>query len=170
MSAEPDSRESWTSSADLTEWTFVLRKGLTFHDGSTCTANDVVATFEAILDAKDRSRRARTSARSRRSQPRTTPPSCSRSRRLCRPAGDVAYTNAKIVPAAVIKGGLEKLDRQAIGTGPFKLVSFEPERQIVVARNEAFYDKGPAYLDKIEVVVFPDVSAEASALIAGDTT
>ena len=45
MGAEPDLAESWANSADLTEWTFVLRKGLTFHDGSPCTAADVVATF-----------------------------------------------------------------------------------------------------------------------------
>ena len=47
MGAEPDLAESWTNSADLAEWTFVLRKGLTFHDGSPCMA-PMVATFEAI--------------------------------------------------------------------------------------------------------------------------
>ena len=52
MSAEPDLAASWSSSPDLLEWTFVLQKGVTFHDGSPCTANDVVATYEAILDPK----------------------------------------------------------------------------------------------------------------------
>lgn len=170
MSAEPDLAESWTNSPDLTEWSFVLRKGLTFHDGSACTAADVVATFEAILDAKTASPArqnvgpiAKVSAKDDTTVVFT----------LTAPFADLpvtlAYTNAKIVPAAVIKDGLAKLDRQAIGTGPFKLVSFEPERQIVVTRNDAYYDKARPYLDKVEVVIFPDVSAEASALIAGDT-
>ena len=52
MSVEPDLALSWTSSPDLLEWTFVLRKGVIFHDGSPFGANDVVATFEAILDPK----------------------------------------------------------------------------------------------------------------------
>lgn len=170
MSAEPDLAESWANSADLTEWTFALRKGLTFHDGSPCTAADVVATFEAILDAKTASparQNVGPIAKVAAKDDSTVVFS------LSAPFADLpvtlAYTNAKIVPAAVIKSGLDKLDRQAIGTGPFKLVSFEPERQIVVTRNDAYYDKARPYLDKVEVVVFPDVSAEASALIAGDT-
>lgn len=170
MSAEPDLAESWTNSADLTEWSFTLRKGLTFHDGSPCTAADVVATFEAILDAKTASPArqnvgpiAKVAAKDDATVVFT----------LSAPFADLpvtlAYTNAKIVPAAVVREGLAKLDRQAIGTGPFKLVSFEPERLIVVARNDAYYDKARPYLDKIEVVVYPDVSAEASALVSGDT-
>ncbi|MCP4560731.1 MAG: ABC transporter substrate-binding protein [Bosea sp.] len=170
MSAEPDLAESWTNSADLTEWTFALRKGLTFHDGSPCTAADVVATFEAILDAKTASPARQNVGPIAKV---TAKDDATVVFNLSAPFADLpvtlAYTNAKIVPAAVIKSGLEKLDRQAIGTGPFKLVSFEPERLIVVARNDAFYDKERPYLDKIEVVVYPDVSAEASALISGDT-
>ena len=170
MSAAPDLAESWSSSPDLTEWTFVLRKGLKFHDGSACTAVDVVASFEAILDPKTASPArqnvgpiAKVTARD----------DTTVAINLSAPFADLpvtlAYTNAKIVPAAVIKGGLERLSRQAVGTGPFKLVSFEPERLVVVARNESFYDPQRPYLDRVEVVVYPDTTAEGSALIAGDT-
>ncbi|RXT57421.1 ABC transporter substrate-binding protein [Bosea sp. Tri-44] len=170
MSAEPDLAESWTNSVDLTEWTFSLRKGLSFHDGSPCTAADVVATFEAILDAKTASpARQNVGPVSKVAAKDDTTVVFTLSAPFADLPVTLAYTNAKIVPAAVTKGGLEKLDRQAIGTGPFKLVSFEPERLIVVARNDAFYDKARPYLDRIEVVVYPDVSAEASALISGDT-
>lgn len=169
MAAEPDLAESWRSSADLTEWTFVLRAGLTFHDGSACTAADVVATFEAILDAATASpgRRnvgpiATVAAKDDRTVVFT----------LTGAYADLpvtlAYTNAKIVPAAVIKAGMNRLDREAVGTGPFRLVSFEPERLVVVERNPAFYDKGRPYLDRIEVVIYPDATSEGSALIAGD--
>ena len=170
MTAEPDLAASWSSSPDLLEWTFVLRRGLTFHDGSACNANDVVATFEAILDPKTASP----------ARQNVGPIAKVRARdndtvvfNLSAPFADfpvtLAYTNAKIVPAAVIKSGLARLDREAIGTGPFKLVSFEPERQIVVARNDAYYDKARPYLDRILIVVYPDSTAESSALISGDT-
>lgn len=43
--------ESYESSDDLTEWTFHLRQGVTFHDGSTLDANDVVTTYAVQWDA-----------------------------------------------------------------------------------------------------------------------
>ena len=170
MTVEPDLALSWTSSPDLLEWTFVLRKGVVFHDGSPCNANDVVASFEAILDPKTASP----------ARQNVGPISKVRAKdndavifTLSAPFADLpvtlAYTNARIIPAAVIKSGLARLDREAIGTGPFKLVSFEPERQVVVTRNDAYYDRSRPYLDRVQVVVYPDPTAEASALMAGDT-
>jgi peptide/nickel transport system substrate-binding protein len=170
MSAEGDLAQTWASSPDLTEWAFGLRRGVTFHDGSACTAADVVATFEAILDPK-------TASPARQNVGPVMKVTAQDSHRvvfkLSSPFADLpvtlAYTNAKIVPAAVIKAGLARLDREAIGTGPFRLVSYEPDRQVVVARNDAFYDKGRPHLDRIQIVVYPDSTAESSALIAGDT-
>lgn len=169
MAAVPDLAESWTSSPDLLEWTFKLRPGLVFHDGSPCTSADVVATFEAIMDAK-------TASPARQNVGPIEKVSATDATtvvfKLSAPYADLpvalAYTNAKIIPEPVIKAGLARLDREAVGTGPFKLVSFEPERQIVVERNPNFYDKARPYLDKVIVAVYPDPSAEVSALIAGD--
>ena len=170
MSVEPDLAASWTGSPDLMEWTFVLRKGVKFHDGSPMTAKDVVATFEAILDPKTASPALRNVGPIKKV---TAKDDLTVVFGLSAPYADLpvtlAYTNAKIVPAAVLKSGMAVLDRSAIGTGPFKLVSFEGDRKIVVARNEAYYDKARPYLDRIEIVVYPDSTAEGSALISGDT-
>lgn len=169
MSIEPDLAESWAANDGLTEWTFKLRKGVVFHGGSAFTARDVVATFKAILD----------------------PATASPGRNNVGPISDVvavddttvlfklsgpyadlpvamAYTNARIIPAAIATGDLKSLSTKAVGTGPFKLVSYEPDRLIVVERNPDYYDPARPYLDRIEVQVFPDISAEGSALIAGD--
>jgi peptide/nickel transport system substrate-binding protein len=170
MSAEPDLAESWSASPDVKEWTFRLREGLRFHDGSPCTSKDVAATFKAILDPKTAS-----PGRTNVGPIGEVVPVDERSIifKLTAPFADLpvtlAYTNAKIVPAAIASGDLSQLSRTANGTGPFRLVSYEPARQIVVARNEAYYDKARPYLDRIEILVYPDPTAEASALIGGDT-
>jgi peptide/nickel transport system substrate-binding protein len=170
MTAEPDLAENWSSNAELTEWTFHLRDGLTFHDGTPCTAKDVAATFTAILDPKTASA-ARTNigpvAEVRATDDRTAVFHL-RGAFADLPVA-LAYTNAKIIPAALAQGDMTPLARTANGTGPFRLVSYEPERLIVVARNEAFYDRARPHVDRVEVVVYPDPTAEASALISGDT-
>jgi ABC-type transport system substrate-binding protein len=50
---EPSLAEKYEPNADLTEWTFHLRQGVTFHDGSKFTAKDVVTSFNAWWDAKN---------------------------------------------------------------------------------------------------------------------
>jgi peptide/nickel transport system substrate-binding protein len=47
----PALAESWEATPDATEWTFTLRQGVTFHNGATFDANDVVATYSALWDA-----------------------------------------------------------------------------------------------------------------------
>jgi ABC-type transport system substrate-binding protein len=47
----PSLATDYTASDDLTEWTFNLRQGVTFSDGTPFTANDVVATYEAQWNA-----------------------------------------------------------------------------------------------------------------------
>ena len=170
MTPQPDLAESWTPNADVKEWTFNLRPNLRFHDGSPCTAKDVVASFKAILDPK-------TASAARTNVGPIAEVAAQDDRKvvfkLSAPYADLptalAYTNAKIVPAAIVAGDLGKLSKVANGTGPFKLVSFEPDRQVVVERNAAYYEPARPYVDRIEIVVYPDATAEASALISGDT-
>lgn len=170
MSAEPDLALSWSANATLTEWVFKLRPGVVFHDGSPCTAKDVVATFAAILDPKTASP-GRTNVGPidhAEAVDDTTVRFVLKSPYADLPVS-LAYTNAKIIPAAIAGGDITQLARKAVGTGPFKLVSYEPDRQIVVTRNEAYYDAPRPYIDRIEVLVYPDPTAEASAMISGDT-
>lgn len=47
----PSLAETYEANADLTEWTFHLRPGVTFHDGSALDANDVVMTYAVQWDA-----------------------------------------------------------------------------------------------------------------------
>ncbi|WEX09676.1 ABC transporter substrate-binding protein [Chelativorans sp. AA-79] len=170
MQAEPDLAESWEANETLDTWTFRLRQGVTFHDGTPFSASDVVATFEAILDPATGS-----PARTNIGPVKTVSAADDLTVvfHLSSPYADLpvalAYTDAKIVPAAIVESGLERLDSEAVGTGPFKLVSYEPSRLTVVERNPDYYDPERPYLDRVDVVVYPDTTAEAAALISGDT-
>ncbi|MCG8157934.1 ABC transporter substrate-binding protein [Brenneria goodwinii] len=169
MQAEGDLAESWQSNPELTQWTFKLRDNLKFHDGSACTAQDVVASFNAILNPDNASPALHNVG------PIDSVTASDDHTVIITTTGAyadlpvaLAYPDAKIIPAAIAQGDLERLSKEAIGTGPFKLLSFEPARLIVVERNPDYYDPARPYLDRIEIVVYPDPIAESSALRSGD--
>jgi peptide/nickel transport system substrate-binding protein len=170
MAAEPDLAASWTASSDLSQWTFKLRPDLAFSDGTPCTSKDVEASFRLMLDPKTGSA-ARTNIGPVKDVTATDPTTVVF--HLRGPYADLpvalAYTNAKIIPAAIATGDISVLSHSANGTGPFKLVSFEPERKVVVERNPQYWDPARPHVDRVEVLVYPDTTAEASALISGDT-
>ncbi|HEV2159894.1 ABC transporter substrate-binding protein [Bradyrhizobium sp.] len=169
MTVEPDLALSWEPNAALTEWTFKLRPGVTFHDGSPLTADDVVATINAILDPKTASP-GRTNVGPIKEVAAVDPLMVKFT--LSGAYADLpvalTYLNARIVPAKVVTGDLASLSTSANGTGPFKLTSYEPDRRIIVERNPAYYDPVRPYLDRIELLVYPDRTAEASAMISGE--
>ncbi len=170
MTVEPDLALSWSADDALKVWTFKLRDGVTFHDGSKCTAEDVVASFDAILDPKNATPGAKNVGPIEKVE---AVDATTVKFTLSVPYSDfpvaLSYLTAKIIPAKIAKDDFKRLSSEAIGTGPFKLVSFEPDRKIVVKRNPHYYDPERPYVDGVEVNVYPDASAEGSALIAGDT-
>ncbi|MCJ9699836.1 ABC transporter substrate-binding protein [Bradyrhizobium sp. SHOUNA76] len=169
MTVEPDLALSWEPNETRTEWIFKLRPGVTFHDGSPLTSEDVVASITAILDPKTASP-GRTNVGPIKEVAAIDPLAVKFT--LSGAYADLpvalTYLNARIVPAKVIASDLASLSTRANGTGPFKLVSYEPDRKIVVERNAAYYDPTRPYLDSVELIVYPDRTAEASAMISGE--
>ena len=169
MEALPDLAESWTANDTLTEWSFKLREGVAFHDGSALSVDDVVASLSAVLDKN-------TGSPGRRNLGPIESVSAGSGNavvvKTSVPYGDLpvalTYSTAKIAPAAIVRNDLDRLSREAIGTGPFKLVSYEPDRLTVVEKNPNYFVAGAPKLEKVEVRVFPDAAAEMAALIAGE--
>ena len=169
MEIVPDLAESWTSNAELTEWTFNIRSNAKFHNGNPVTPNDVVTCLTAILDKKTGSPGRRNLG------PISNVKIGSGNSVIITTSvgyGDLpsalAYTTAKIAPAEIVTDDFARLSREAVGSGPFKLVSYEPDRLIVVERNPDYFIPEFPYLDRVEVMVFPDSLAEMAALIAGE--
>src|SRR3712207_1227855 len=50
LTMEPSLAESWETSEDQLAWTFTLRDGVTFHDGSEFDSADVVYSYNRIID------------------------------------------------------------------------------------------------------------------------
>lgn len=152
-----------TPSKDAKTWTVELRPGLKFSDGSPLKASDVVATFQRITDPKNPKSAAasfttldRKGLKARGDRvvvfPFTKP---------FAPFVDaVAQYNTGIVPA-------DYDPAHPVGAGPFKLESFNPGQQSVFDKNPYYWRQGQPYLDKVDIIDFPDDTARVNALLGG---
>lgn len=164
-----DLAESWEANEDATEFTFKLRPNVTFHDGTALSADDVVATYEAILNP-DRP----ASARSALTMVESVEAVDDRTVRfkLNAPYADLpsatAHANARILSRVALEGPPEALDTQVNGTGPFKLESYDSSTVTRLVRNDAYFIAGKPNLDAVEMHLFPDLAAETTNFLGGD--
>lgn len=162
---KPDLAESWETSEDLKTWTFHLRDGVTFHDGSPFTAEDVKATIERVMD-KATASTARVNfeivdeieivddmtIRFNLSQPY---------------AGFAEILGDRQV-RIVSSDNLDTLASDPVGTGPFKLKSFRPGDRIELVKNEDYYVPDTPNLDEIVIRIIPERAAQFAALETGE--
>ncbi|KZC95398.1 peptide ABC transporter substrate-binding protein [Clavibacter tessellarius] len=162
----PDLAEEWAASADGATWTFRLRRGVRFHDGSTFTAADAIASIQHILDPATASPQGGVLADMIGPDSMSAPDPYTLRFQLLTPNAEfpsllTAY-QCYIVPAAAIG----TIGRAGIGTGPFRLSSFHPAGSGSV---EAFDDHfaGRPVLDGIDFSSIQDTTARVNALLAG---
>ena len=142
QTVEPDLAERWKYSDDLKRWTFHLRQGVKFHDGTEMSSDDVVAVLQA--PARHDHRRAvaqQLRHGRRRCGAGSSTPSCSR---WTSPYGGFADIlsdrQVKIVP----RGKVAQLATQPIGTGPFRFLSYTPGDRMVLAKIRRLFRAGDA--------------------------
>ncbi len=166
LSPIPDLAESWSSNTNLTEWTFRLREGVHFHHGPELTAEDVAATFHTLLKKE-------TLSPARRNVGPIEDISIL-DRRTVRfhlgkaysdQAVALAYPAAKILPANILKSEISKLDSEVFGTGPFRMLAYDPSRLVIAERNPTYFQKDRPYLARIEQHVFENSAQEIEALL-----
>ena len=147
---QPDLAESWKGSADATEFTFRLREGVTFHDGTPATSSDVVATYEAILNP-DIPSSAFSVLNMIDSVEAVDDLTVKFS--LSIPFADfptsTAHANARIISEEALAGDLLMLDTVVNGTGPFKMESYDSARITRLVRNDDYFIEGKPHLDAI---------------------
>ncbi|WP_165964298.1 ABC transporter substrate-binding protein [Actinomadura sp. KC216] len=149
-----------THNKDNTEWTVKLRPNVKFHDGSAFTADDVIAVFQRVLDKKN--------ALIERNYIDFIDPKgiekvddLTVKFKLPKPYGpfEFAVTNSNII---FYKKGSKP--EQAMGTGPFRLVSFTPGRETLVKRFDGYWGAKPK-LDQVKIISFKTAEASTNALI-----
>lgn len=160
--------ESWESNADATEFTFTLRDGVTFSDGSELTAEDVVFSLNRLVNLKGSP--SVTVQGFSASSPEegvvvvtTETPNPNVPTILAMPAtgivnSEVAQENGATdgPDAAEADSATTFLDGESAGSGPYVLDSFDPASEIVLTANPEYWGEAPAY----DRVVIQNVEAQ----------
>lgn len=167
---QPYLAESWEPNADGTVWTFHLRQGVHFHDGSGLDAADVIYTYKRLID------------------PETASPASSElafiadakleavddhTLRFTLAKPDVELPTrlstkfALIVPEGITS---EQLATAPNGTGPFKMDSVVPEApRAVLNANPDYWQAGKPKSKCIELTAILEPVSRAAAVLAGQT-
>ena len=163
LQVEPGLAESWEN-PEPTVWIFHLRDNVMFHDGSILDADDVVFTFETILDPdlKARFRSLFTPIDTIEALDANTVKIT-----LKEPyAPLLSYLDMGIVSKDYVEGG-GNIQSTPVGTGPLKLSNWERGSRISLEPFEDYWGGSPN-TDGFEFVVVGDNTARAQAFEAGD--
>ncbi|MFF2481742.1 ABC transporter substrate-binding protein [Paenibacillus sp. NPDC058071] len=168
--------ESWEISPDNKSYTFKLRQDVKFHDGTPFNAEAVKVNFDRSADPQGESVYAK---------------------QLLGP-----YESSEVIDESTIKVNFkepftpflsnaaksalgiqspdsfkkfgDKVGQNPVGTGPFKLVSWVPNAELVLEKNAdynwpspAAEHSGPAYLDKVVLKLIPEEATRVSSLQSG---
>lgn len=164
----PELAESWSVSDDGYTWTFNLRQGVTFHDGSAFDAGDAVYTFERLMDPETGSgaravmsplEGARFEAADEHTFTVTT-----QDKVVNLP---IVITNkfTNIVPEGATR---EDLRLNGVGTGPFMQERFEPNAPVrVLKANPDYWEEGLPRSPCLEITVAQESVAAISAVKSG---
>lgn len=164
----PSLATSWKRLDDLT-LELKLRDGVLFHDGSQLTADDVTFTFNRIMDPQTRSEAtgyfavlAKVEASDAGTVRFTTKaPDPLLEQRLA------SYGSWILPKAAVEKLTWEKFVQAPVGAGPFRVVEWKREAQLVAEVHDRYWDAAPA-VKRLTFRLIPETATRVSALLAGE--
>jgi peptide/nickel transport system substrate-binding protein len=159
----PSLAKSWSASDDGLVYEFVLRDGVTFHNGEPVTAEDVKFSYERYRGAANKALKDRVAAVE-------TPDPKRVLFKLKQPWPDFMtfYTSATaaswIVPKKYVEQvGDEGYKKAPIGAGPYKFVSFTPGLELTFEAYDQYWRKPPS-VKRLVFKVVPDESTRLAAL------
>ena len=162
-----DLAESWTVSKDGLTYTFKLRKGVKFHDGSTFTSQDIKATYERLRDGPRSVRQASYADIDRIDTPDASTVVFRLKKRNASMLSNFASPWDCVYSAAKLKADSSYPERTVMGTGPFSFVEHVAGSHWTGRKFADYYRKGKPYLNGF-VAIFVAGAPMVNALAAGE--
>jgi peptide/nickel transport system substrate-binding protein len=155
--------ESITPNASATEWTIRLRPGVTWHNGKDFGADDVIHTFETIMNPKSPGPGASAMAAM----------DVAGIKKLDKLTLRIPFKTpyAPFIDTLpcyyyhIIPVGYDP--KNPVGTGPYKYKSFTPGQQSVFTKNENYWQSGLPYTDEVVITDYADETSQINALVGG---
>ncbi|MDR2543683.1 MAG: ABC transporter substrate-binding protein, partial [Treponema sp.] len=147
--------ESWTIEQGGLVYNFTVREGVRFHDGSLLTLADVKFSLDTAAAAGFNSlsviEEVRIAGENRISVILTTP--------------DVEFL--PYLTVGIVKAGNRDREKDIIGTGPFYIESYTPQRNLVLRKFDNYWQQNIPQLEKVTIVFFANIDALMVALRGG---
>ncbi len=164
----PGLAKRWEYDEDSCTYTFYLEEGVQWHDGQPFTASDVKFTIEAVMDPDNGSENA---PNYEDVEEITVVDEYTVSFKLAAPnVAFLDYMALAVLPQHLLAG--EDMQESAffrspVGTGPYKLESWEEGQAIVLTRNEAYFQGVPG-IEKVIFKIVPDDNVRAVQMESGE--
>jgi len=174
MDVEPQLAESWDVSKDGLTWTFHLRKGVKFHDGTDFNAQAVYDSFARIIDKehpfygygkwKYLSLSLQYVTAIKIIDDHTV--SLTTQMPYAPLINNLALWLCPILSPKAMAEYKDQIGMHLVGTGPFKFVKWVKDDHIILVRNDAYWAGAPK-LEKIIIKSIPETSTRMMALQSG---
>lgn len=146
------------------DWHITLKQGITFHNGKSLTAKDVVYS---LMRHKDPAVTSRAASIAKQFVKATVTSEYTLTLNLQSPNADLPLLLASS-NFVIVADGTTDFSKEANGTGPYILHEFSPGVRTIVRKNPNYWIPGKPYLDEIELVGIADESSRVNALLSGD--
>lgn len=170
--------KSWEISEDGLEYTFHLRDGILFHDGSPFNADAVKFSFDRVMDPATKSPSASTLAALEETvviDPLTVKLVLNAPYSPFLTYISSTYYGGAIVPPGAVQAMGDDFGRNPIGTGPWKFKEWISGERITMVRNDSYQNhhsyvenKGAPHLDELTVTFIPESETQVLAFETGE--
>ncbi len=174
----PGLAESWSVSNDGKTWTFKLRRGVKFHDGTPFNAQAVVFNFERMAYENNPYHKGPFSYYAsffngypgdlKKVSAADEHTVVFELNKVIAPfLANLATSSFGIMSPESVKKYGDDIFKNPVGTGPFKFVEWVPNERLVLEKNKDYWDKGKPVLDRVIFRTIPENSVRVLELEKG---